>query len=329
MVARAALGSQAKSGEDRPCSRAVSESCVGRASGQAPTRLQRRGTTRKRIRQRYADREDAGLVLSIGRGRRHGGARSGHAGSAGQQDDGRPRRREEVAPRSGRRVLLRNRDPLSPLGRAAARRHASYPRPLCPWHKATFDARSGDLLDPPALDGIAAFRVRVDGDDVNVDRSEGPHRGRSKPMHPLRPRAGPARRRPHRRWRCRSGRSRGAPPAVLHRPHPDDRTGGAQALRPSQPEQGRSRRRTRGQMATAALGRVLRGAHDRAPRRARDRPRRRHANAHARRRRHGDAGRGPHRQRRPASTSRWSGPGRRRLRASSAAAACPRTSTSG
>jgi nitrite reductase/ring-hydroxylating ferredoxin subunit len=38
------------------------------------------------------------------------------------------------------------------------------PRLLCPWHKATFDVRSGDLLEPPALDGIAAFRVRVDGD---------------------------------------------------------------------------------------------------------------------------------------------------------------------
>ena len=37
------------------------------------------------------------------------------------------------------------------------------PRLLCPWHKATFEVRNGDLLEPPALDGIAAFRVRVDG----------------------------------------------------------------------------------------------------------------------------------------------------------------------
>ena len=57
------------------------------------------------------------------------------------------------------------------------------PRLLCPWHKATFDVRSGDLLDPPALDGIAAFRVRVDGDDVYVDRSEEPRRGRTMPMY--------------------------------------------------------------------------------------------------------------------------------------------------
>jgi NADPH-dependent 2,4-dienoyl-CoA reductase/sulfur reductase-like enzyme/nitrite reductase/ring-hydroxylating ferredoxin subunit len=56
-------------------------------------------------------------------------------------------------------------------------------RLLCPWHKATFDVCSGDLLDPPALDGIAAFRVRVDGDDVYVDRSEEPRRGRTMPMY--------------------------------------------------------------------------------------------------------------------------------------------------
>ena len=57
------------------------------------------------------------------------------------------------------------------------------PRLLCPLHKGTFDVRSGDLLEPPALDGIAAFRVRVDGDDVFVDRSEEPHRGRTMPMY--------------------------------------------------------------------------------------------------------------------------------------------------
>jgi len=57
------------------------------------------------------------------------------------------------------------------------------PRLLCPWHKATFEVRNGDLLEPPALDGIAAFRVRVDGDDVYVDRSEEPKRGRTMPMY--------------------------------------------------------------------------------------------------------------------------------------------------
>lgn len=45
---------------------------------------------------------------------------------------------------------------------------------LCPWHAAIFDVCSGGLLEPPALDGIRAFRVRVDGDDVYVDREEEP-----------------------------------------------------------------------------------------------------------------------------------------------------------
>ncbi len=47
-------------------------------------------------------------------------------------------------------------------------------RLLCPWHASIFDASSGDVLEPPALDGIKAFRVRVDGDDVYVDREQGP-----------------------------------------------------------------------------------------------------------------------------------------------------------
>jgi NADPH-dependent 2,4-dienoyl-CoA reductase/sulfur reductase-like enzyme/nitrite reductase/ring-hydroxylating ferredoxin subunit len=63
------------------------------------------------------------------------------------------------------------------------------PRLLCPLHKATFDVRGGDLLEPPALDGIAAFRVRVDGDDVYVDRSEEPPRGRTMPMYGCDPEA--------------------------------------------------------------------------------------------------------------------------------------------
>ena len=65
------------------------------------------------------------------------------------------------------------------------------PRLLCPLHKATFDVRSGDLLEPPSLDGIAAFRVRVAGDDVFVDRSEEPHRGRTMPMYACDPEQDP------------------------------------------------------------------------------------------------------------------------------------------
>ena len=51
--------------------------------------------------------------------------------------------------------------------------------------------RNGDLLEPPALDGIAAFRVRVDGDDVYVDRFEEPRRGRTMPMYACDPEQDP------------------------------------------------------------------------------------------------------------------------------------------
>jgi NADPH-dependent 2,4-dienoyl-CoA reductase/sulfur reductase-like enzyme/nitrite reductase/ring-hydroxylating ferredoxin subunit len=41
-------------------------------------------------------------------------------------------------------------------------------RLVCPWHKATFDVRSGALLEPPALQGLSRYPVKVDGDDVLV-----------------------------------------------------------------------------------------------------------------------------------------------------------------
>ncbi len=42
-------------------------------------------------------------------------------------------------------------------------------RVMCPWHQATFDVRTGDMLEPPPLNGIPRFAVRIDGDDVFVD----------------------------------------------------------------------------------------------------------------------------------------------------------------
>ena len=38
----------------------------------------------------------------------------------------------------------------------------------CPWHQAVFDARNGDLVEPPALDRLPHYEVRVEGDDVIV-----------------------------------------------------------------------------------------------------------------------------------------------------------------
>ncbi len=41
-------------------------------------------------------------------------------------------------------------------------------RIVCPWHHACYDARSGDLEEPPSRDSLASFEVEVDGDDVYV-----------------------------------------------------------------------------------------------------------------------------------------------------------------
>jgi nitrite reductase/ring-hydroxylating ferredoxin subunit len=40
---------------------------------------------------------------------------------------------------------------------------------ICPWHGARFDLTSGNHLSPPAPRGVAAYRVQVVGDEVQVD----------------------------------------------------------------------------------------------------------------------------------------------------------------
>ncbi|MFW6154771.1 MAG: FAD-dependent oxidoreductase [Planctomycetota bacterium] len=38
----------------------------------------------------------------------------------------------------------------------------------CPWHQSVFDAADGSLIEPPSLDGLATFDVRVEGNEVIV-----------------------------------------------------------------------------------------------------------------------------------------------------------------
>jgi Uncharacterized NAD(FAD)-dependent dehydrogenases len=41
-------------------------------------------------------------------------------------------------------------------------------RIICPWHHACFDAATGDLREPPALDSLPNYPVRIDGDEIFV-----------------------------------------------------------------------------------------------------------------------------------------------------------------
>ena len=40
---------------------------------------------------------------------------------------------------------------------------------ICPWHGAKFDMTTGQVLGPPARAGVASFRIRVSGLDVEVE----------------------------------------------------------------------------------------------------------------------------------------------------------------
>ena len=41
-------------------------------------------------------------------------------------------------------------------------------RIVCPWHHACFHAKTGDLVEPPALDALPNYKVKIEGNDVIV-----------------------------------------------------------------------------------------------------------------------------------------------------------------
>ena len=43
----------------------------------------------------------------------------------------------------------------------------------CPWHDAQFDVTTGQVVGPPAEEGVPAYTVVVEGEDIKVDLSEG------------------------------------------------------------------------------------------------------------------------------------------------------------
>jgi nitrite reductase/ring-hydroxylating ferredoxin subunit len=42
---------------------------------------------------------------------------------------------------------------------------------ICPWHRACFELGSGKNLTPPAPGPVPAYRVRIEGTDVQVEIS--------------------------------------------------------------------------------------------------------------------------------------------------------------
>ncbi len=40
---------------------------------------------------------------------------------------------------------------------------------ICPWHEAAFDLKTGDVLSPPAFEGVKSYKVVVEGEDVKVE----------------------------------------------------------------------------------------------------------------------------------------------------------------
>ncbi|MEH2252407.1 FAD-dependent oxidoreductase [Nostoc sp.] len=43
---------------------------------------------------------------------------------------------------------------------------------ICPWHNAYFDVTTGDQLEPPGLDALACYQVRIEGENVIVSVPE-------------------------------------------------------------------------------------------------------------------------------------------------------------
>ena len=39
----------------------------------------------------------------------------------------------------------------------------------CPWHGATFDLITGQVVGPPAAVGVSRYNVRVVGDDIEIE----------------------------------------------------------------------------------------------------------------------------------------------------------------
>ncbi len=39
----------------------------------------------------------------------------------------------------------------------------------CPWHGATYNIKTGEVLGRPAPSGVASYNVRVEGEDIEIE----------------------------------------------------------------------------------------------------------------------------------------------------------------
>src|SRR5262249_51258992 len=58
---------------------------------------------------------------------------------------------------------------LSHLCGTLFRGELSGPEVTCPWHGAVFDVTTGDVLGPPASEGVGRYNVRIEGSDIEVE----------------------------------------------------------------------------------------------------------------------------------------------------------------
>jgi NADPH-dependent 2,4-dienoyl-CoA reductase/sulfur reductase-like enzyme/nitrite reductase/ring-hydroxylating ferredoxin subunit len=86
-----------------------------------------------------------------------------------------PRGSQQVEADGTQILLVRTDDAVHAIGAICP--HAGGPlaegvrhgdRLICPWHKATFCVRTGNVLEPPALDALPRYKVRIDGGRVFV-----------------------------------------------------------------------------------------------------------------------------------------------------------------
>src|SRR5215467_4911898 len=57
-------------------------------------------------------------------------------------------------------------------------------RVICPWHHASFDVKTGDLLEPPAFDALPSYEVKIEGESVIVAVPDEAEDRRTPPMTP-------------------------------------------------------------------------------------------------------------------------------------------------